>query len=128
MIRSRGNAALSSSEDAEGQYNVRVAETYPHIALAANGMPVIAGTSTKVVEIVIDQMAHHWDAEEIHRQHPYLSLAQICAALAYYHDHETELNREIEERLRREDDLIRGLGDSVLRAKLQAVRRGQSRA
>ncbi len=96
---------------------------YAHIAFAADGTPLIDGTATKVIEIVLDRLAHHWDVDEIQRQHPDLSLAQIHAALAYYHDHEPELNRSIEDRLRREERILGGLGDSRIRAKLQAARR-----
>ena len=98
---------------------------YPHIELSPQGVPMISETAIKVVEIVLDRMAHHWDADEIQRQHPALSLAQIHSALAYYYDHQAEMDRDIEERLRREDEVIRGLGTSAVRAKLQAARRGQ---
>lgn len=96
---------------------------YPHVRCADDGTAMIEGTQTKVVEIVLDRLVHHWDADEIQRQHPDLSLAQIHAALGYYHDHEEELNRVIEERLRREERILRELGDSRIRAKLQAARR-----
>jgi len=36
--------------------------TYPHIELNAEGVPIIAGTVTKVVEIVLDWIAYRWDA------------------------------------------------------------------
>jgi hypothetical protein len=49
------------------------AVSYPHIELTENGVPVLAGTQTKVIEIALDQVAHHWDAVEIRRQHPHLS-------------------------------------------------------
>jgi len=61
--------------------------SYPHIEFAADGTALVEGTRTKVVEIALDRLAHHWDAEEIQRQHPHLTLAQIYAALTYYHDH-----------------------------------------
>jgi uncharacterized protein (DUF433 family) len=96
---------------------------YPHIRVEA-GVPVIEGTGIKVVEIVLDQLVHHWDAEEIRRQHPSLNRAQIHSALAYYYDHQAEMDRDIEERLRREDELIAKLGSSSVRAKLHAARRG----
>ena len=31
---------------------------YAHISFSAEGVPVIAGTRTKVVEIVLDHLAH----------------------------------------------------------------------
>jgi len=99
------------------------AAEYPHIVVSPDGVPFIDGTQTKVVEVVLDQMVHHWDAEEIQRQHPHLHLAQIYSALAYYHDHEVEMNGAIEERLRREEDLLARLGDSRIRAKLLSARR-----
>jgi len=56
--------------------------SHPHIEISAEGVPHVAGTRTKVVEVVLDRLAHHSDADEIHRQHPHLTLAQIHAALA----------------------------------------------
>ena len=72
---------------------------YAHVELSSDGVPFIEGTTTKVIEVALDRLAHHWDADEIQRQYPHLSLAQIYGALAYYCDHEVELNRDIEQRL-----------------------------
>ena len=99
--------------------------TYPHIALSPEGVPYLSGTQTKVEEVVLDRLAHHWDADEIQRQHPDLTLAQIYSALAYYYDHENELNAEIAKRLEREETLLKELGDSALRVKLRAMRTRQ---
>lgn len=44
---------------------------------------MISGTRTKVIEVALDRVAHHWDADEMQRQHPELTLAQIHAALTY---------------------------------------------
>ena len=82
---------------------------------------MIAGTKTKVVEIVLDRLAHHWDADEIQRQHPHLALAQIYAALAYYHDHQDEMDRNIAARLRKVEDIAASQSESVVRAKLEAM-------
>jgi uncharacterized protein (DUF433 family) len=41
----------------------------------------IGGTKVKVAEVVLDQIAHGWSPEEIHLQHPNLSLAQVYGAL-----------------------------------------------
>jgi len=72
---------------------------YAHIELR-EGVPYVAGTRTKVIQIALDLLAHGWDADEIHLQHPHLSLGQIHSALAYYYDHREELDRDIEVRRR----------------------------
>ena len=74
---------------------------YPHIALDESGTPVIAGTTLKVIELVVEKLAYGWSPEELHLQHPYVSLGQIHAALAYYWDHAEALDREIAEQLKR---------------------------
>jgi len=79
--------------------------SYRHIVLDENGVPIIAGTTMKVVELVVEKLAYGWSPEELHFQHPYLTLGQIYSALAYYADHAEELNRDIEQRLRFVDQL-----------------------
>lgn len=76
-----------------------VQTSYEHIALDEKGTPVIAGTTMKIVELVVEKLAHGWSAEELHFQHPYLTLGQVYSALAYYADHQTELEKDIEKRL-----------------------------
>ncbi len=96
---------------------------YPHIEFDRQGVPFVSDTSTKVVEIVLDRLAYHWDADEIRRQHPHLSLAQIYSALAYYHDHQDEMDRDIEARLERVQKTRADLGESPVRVKLKAMGR-----
>ena len=98
------------------------AETYPHIAVDEAGTATIAGTTTTVVEMALDRIAHHWDADEIQRQHPHLSLSQIYAALAYYHDHQPELDAVIAAQLDRVATLRRQTENLALRQKLLAAR------
>lgn len=73
--------------------------TYAHITFDAQGRPVIDGTRFKVRMLVLSYLSHGRDVEELHRQHPVLSLAQIHSALAYYCDHREEMDREIAEGL-----------------------------
>jgi len=75
-----------------------LATTYEHIVRNENGVVLIAGTTTKVIELIEERMAYGWSPEEIYFQHPYLSLGQIHSALAYYWDHAEEMNQEIEHR------------------------------
>lgn len=99
------------------------AVVYPHIEVTPRGVLYIAGTQTKVIEVVLDRLAYHWDADEIHRQHPHLSLGQIYSALAYYYDHQVEMDREIAEQLREVEQLKASLGESPVRLKLKAIGR-----
>lgn len=72
---------------------------YEHIVLE-NGVPVISSTTMKVIELVVEKMAYGWSPEELHFQHPYLSLGQIYSALAYYWDYTSDLEQDLERRLR----------------------------
>ena len=45
--------------------------------------------------IVTDYQDRGWSAEEIVRQYPYLSLAEVHSALAYYYDHRDEIESEL---------------------------------
>jgi uncharacterized protein (DUF433 family) len=96
---------------------------YPHIDVSRAGVPYIAGTQTKVVEVVLDRLAYHWDADEIRRQHPHLSLAQIHSALAYYYDHQEEMDSEIDAQFRRIASIKASLGESPVLLKLKATGR-----
>ena len=96
---------------------------YPHIEETRKGVAYISGTQTKVVEIALDRIAHHWDADEIQRQHPHLSLGQIYAALAYYYDHQEELDEQIDEQIRFVEQSKAEAGESPIRAKIKALGR-----
>ena len=71
---------------------------FTHIDLDDRGVPHISGSTMKVVELVMAQMAHGWSPEELHFQYPHLSLGQIHSALGYYWDHKDELDTDIERR------------------------------
>jgi uncharacterized protein (DUF433 family) len=93
--------------------------SYAHIELNVGGEPIIAGTRIKVRMIALDRIAHGWDAEEIQRHHPDLSLGQVHSALAYYYDHKEEMDRAIEDRHERAAQLRAGAGESPGRRKLR---------
>src|SRR5512137_1091314 len=94
--------------------------TYEHVQLDAGGVPFIAGTTMKVVELVMARMAHGWSPEELHFQHPYLTLGQIHSALAYYWDHQEELDADIERRREFAEKASREAGPSPLADRLRA--------
>ena len=78
---------------------------YEHIVLDEKDVPIIAGTNMKVIELILEKSAYGWSPEELHFQHPYLSLGQIHSALAYYWDHQKELDADIEKRLANVDKI-----------------------
>jgi uncharacterized protein (DUF433 family) len=98
-----------------------IAETgYQHVVLDEAGVPHIAGTTMKVIELVLDQTAYGWSAEELRFQHPYLSLGQIHSALAYYWDHKEALDADIARRQELVAELRRTTPVSPLVARLKS--------
>jgi uncharacterized protein (DUF433 family) len=92
-----------------------------HIHLDEKGVAWIDDTNVKVIEVVLDKTAYGWSPEEIHFQHPHLSMAQIHAALAYYYDHQADLDADIERRLQEVDRLMAQAAETPLRKKLRAT-------
>src|SRR5688572_21887626 len=70
--------------------------TYPHIekpegeAARLRRLPRI-----RVAQIAMDYLAHGWSPDEMCRQHPYLIPAEAHAAMAYYFDHQEEIDGEV---------------------------------
>lgn len=93
---------------------------YAHIAMSDHHVPVLAGTHTKVVEIAQDYLVHHSSPEEMQLELPHLSLGQILSALAYYYDHQEEMDAEIERRRGVVEEYRSESGDGPLAAKLRA--------
>ncbi len=75
------------------------------IELDETGRAWLRGTQIKVIEVALDKIAYGWSPEEIHFQHPSLSLSQIYAALAYYYEHQTEFDTEIVRQVNEADSL-----------------------
>src|SRR5215212_6581768 len=96
------------------------ATAYEHIVIDESGVPLIEGMTTKVIELVLDVMAHGWSPEELQFQHPHLTLGQIHSALAYYWDHKEELDRDIERRIERVEEVRCEVGPSGLAERLRA--------
>jgi uncharacterized protein (DUF433 family) len=93
------------------------------IEIDARGVAWVAGANTKVKEIVLDKLAYGWSPEEMHFQHPHLSMAQIHAALAYSYENQNKLDDEIRRDLEEVDQLRSQSESSVLRSKLQSLRK-----
>ena len=90
-----------------------------HIQLDDATVAWIDNTNVKVLDVVLDKLAHGSSPEEMHLQYPHLSLAQIYAALSYYHDHQTEFDAEIERQLEKVDALAAKANNSPARKRLR---------
>ncbi len=95
---------------------------YEHVVLNEQGVPEIAGTNMKVVELVVEYNSFGWSPEEIQFNHPYLTLGKIYSALAYYWDHKAEIDNDIQERSSFAERLRQESGPSPLQARARALK------
>ena len=96
-------------------------ESATHIWLDDRGVAWIDETNVKVIEVVLDKMAHAPSPEEMHFQYPHLSLSQIYAALSYYHDHQAEMDAQIERGAKQYEKLKSEAGESPIQKRLKAM-------
>jgi len=92
---------------------------YEHVVLDEQGPPIIVGTTMKVRELVAERLAWRWSPEELLVNHPYLTLGQIFSALAYYADHQAEIDTAIEADVQYMDELRRKAPPSPLAIRLK---------
>jgi uncharacterized protein (DUF433 family) len=95
------------------------------IEIDGRGVAWLGGTNVKVREIVLDKVAWGWSPEEIHFQHPHLSLAQIHAALTYYYENQAQLDHEIQDELIETAAMGAQSSHAELRQKLVALKRSE---
>jgi uncharacterized protein (DUF433 family) len=79
-----------------------------HIAIGDDGVARVAGTRMKVLHIATERRFRDATPEQVKEMWPHLSLAQVYSALAYYYDHQAEIDAAMDradadaERLRAE--------------------------
>jgi len=112
--------ALKNPGEVSGMALTSEKTKYEHVALDANGVPIIAGANMKVIEVVLEKAAYGWSPEELYFQHPHLTLGQIYSALAYYWDHQEELDKDIERRLAFVKQTRKTAGQTPLAARLKS--------
>jgi uncharacterized protein (DUF433 family) len=95
------------------------------IELDGDGVPWIANTKVKVIEVVLDKIAWGWSPEEIHFQHPHLSLAQIYAALTYYYENEVALDGQIQKSVADSESAAAAFSDAPFRHRLSALKQSR---
>jgi uncharacterized protein (DUF433 family) len=78
-----------------------VATTYPHIE-KLDGHPARLQRlpRIRVSQIVTDYLNHGWSADEVVIHYPHLKRAEVHSAMAYYFDHQAEIDGEIDEEQR----------------------------
>jgi uncharacterized protein (DUF433 family) len=94
----------------------------PHVWLDDTGRPWLDETNVKVIEVALAHLAHGWGAETIQENYPHLSLAQVYAALAWYYDHQVDMDAEIEHQGERIQALKESAKPSSLQRRLAALR------
>lgn len=92
------------------------------IEIDTRGVAWIAGTRFKVIEVVLDKVTQGWSPEEIHFQHPTLSLAQIHAALTFYYENQTALDTQIRDWFEQEERLLSQVSDPEFRRRLAGLK------
>lgn len=95
------------------------ATEYKYVQLDEHNIPIIVGTTMKVVELVEAHTAYGWSPEEIYLNHRYLTMSQIHSALAYYWDHKAELDADIEQREQYVKQAEQEAGESPFVARLR---------
>ncbi len=93
---------------------------YEHVVLNEKGVPIIEGTTMKVIELVLEHIHYGWSPDELQYNHPYLTMGQVLSALAYYYDHQEELDADIKRRREFAEELRRTQRPGRLEARLKA--------
>jgi uncharacterized protein (DUF433 family) len=73
---------------------------HPHIGSSPDilgGRPVIRGTRFPVKSLVVYVLQHGMTPEEVVRDWPYLSLAQVYDAISYYYDNREAVDNDMEQ-------------------------------
>jgi uncharacterized protein (DUF433 family) len=97
--------------------------TYPHIEKIEGStarlerMPRI-----RVAQIVMDYLYQGWSPDEICNQYRHLNPAEVHAALAYYFDHQAEIEKEIEEEIKLVEEWRENTPPSPVMLRLRAQR------
>ncbi len=77
---------------------IQPTSTRSHIQVTpgvCGGKPRIAGTRIRVQDVVIWHERLNLSADEIVSEYPQVSLSSVYAALAYYYDHQSEIDQQM---------------------------------
>jgi uncharacterized protein (DUF433 family) len=94
---------------------------YPHIEKILDAPARLTRIPrVRVAQIVMDYLAYGWSPDEMCRQHPYLTPAEAHASMAYYFDHQEEIDAEIHAEIETADRAHEAAQNSSLRLRLRA--------
>jgi uncharacterized protein (DUF433 family) len=96
------------------------ATEYKYVQLDDRNIPIIEGTSMKIVELLTSVKAYGWTPEELLQSYPHLTLSKIYSALAYYLDNQQEIDADIERRENYVKELEQEAGESAFAARMRA--------
>ena len=98
-----------------------IAVSYPHIVKVERApahlerMPRI-----RVSQIVVDYLNHGWSADEICLHYPHLMRAEVHSAMAYYFDHQAEIDAEIKEEQKMIEQSYKDAAPTAVELRLRA--------
>ncbi len=94
---------------------------YKYIHLNEKNVPIITGSTMKVVELITSVKAYGWTPEELHESYPHLSMSQIHSALAYYWDNREEIDADMERRYQYAEKMRQEAGISPIAVKIRKM-------
>lgn len=91
-----------------------------HIILDDNGVAKVAGTGYKV-RLLAGEYRRGDSPERIQSNHPDLTLGQVYAVLAYYHDRKTEMDADMDRRTAEVERMREEAGEPPFVARMKAA-------
>ncbi len=97
------------------------AVAYPHI-VKIEGSPARLERipRIRVAQIVIDYLSNGWSPDEICTHYPHLKLAEVHSAMAYYFDHQAEIDTELAEEQRMNEEARKNAKPTPVELRLRA--------
>lgn len=69
--------------------------TWQYLEVNDQNRAKIADSRVLVSQLIQEKHAHGWSPEELHFQHPEISLAAIYSALSYYYTYQSQIDAQI---------------------------------
>jgi hypothetical protein len=95
--------------------------SYPHV-VKPEGAPARLERlpRIRVAQIAMDYLFQGWSPDEICNQYPHLMPAEVHSAMAYYFDHQAEIEQEIEGEIKSVEEWRKKTPPSPIMLRLRA--------